>query len=94
MNRKYRVLIIYDVSDNRQRRNYVKILNRFGHRIQYSAFEAALADKAFKRLVNMIGRIYDKEDNIRIYRMCIDTDVSCFGKDDGIIQDDNEDIVI
>lgn len=34
MDNKYRVLIIYDVSDDRQRRNYVKILNRFEHRVQ------------------------------------------------------------
>ena len=94
MDNKYRVLIIYDISDDRQRRNYVKILNRFGRRVQYSAFEAILSEKPYKKLLNMIGRIYDKDDSIRIYRMCMDTDVSCFGKDDGIIMDYNDDIVL
>ena len=94
MDRKYKVLIIYDVSDNKQRRNYVKILNRFGNRVQYSAFEAVLSEKHYKKLINKIGVIHRSDDCIRVYKMYMDTEISCFGDSDSLFIDLNDDIII
>ena len=37
MKEKVRVLVIYDISDDRRRRMYVKLLNGYGYRVQESA---------------------------------------------------------
>ena len=42
MERKYVVVIIYDISEDKQRLKMAKFLNSYGHRVQKSAFEACL----------------------------------------------------
>ena len=37
--RRYIVLVIYDISENRRRARMVKCLERYGVRVQKSAFE-------------------------------------------------------
>jgi len=37
---RYRVLIIYDIVDDKRRSKYVKFISSFGFRVQKSAFEA------------------------------------------------------
>ena len=52
--KKYFVLIIYDISDNKRRNNMVKILSSYGFRVQKSAFEAMLKDNKSLALQNTI----------------------------------------
>ena len=43
--RRYIVLVIYDITDNKRRNRMVKYLERYGMRVQRSAFEAFLTKK-------------------------------------------------
>ena len=40
--RRYIVLVIYDITENKRRNRMVKCLERYGVRVQRSAFEAFL----------------------------------------------------
>lgn len=66
---KYLTLIIYDISDNKQRLRMVKYLEGFGHRIQKSAFEAWLDNKRFKKLCLGMDKIVQSDDRVKIYRL-------------------------
>ena len=45
--KKFIVLVIYDVVDNKTRNHLVKCLERYGVRVQKSAFEALLNRKQY-----------------------------------------------
>ena len=47
---KYRVLIIYDITDDKHRLKLSKYLSSFGSRVQKSAFEAKLNKKQYIKL--------------------------------------------
>ena len=64
-----RALVIYDLGNDRKRRNYVKALNRFGVRVQYSAFEVMLPLNKYDKMLAILGKIMDENDSIRVYRM-------------------------
>lgn len=62
------VLIIYDIVDNKKRNKMVKCLERYGVRVQKSAFEALLGRKKYDRLIDESHRIIDlATDSLRIY---------------------------
>ena len=45
MKEKIRIIVIYDIKDDKRRRTYMKLLNSYGYRVQYSAYEAYLTYK-------------------------------------------------
>ena len=47
MERKFIVLMIYDIVDNKRRNKMVKCLEAYGVRVQKSAFEALLNRRHF-----------------------------------------------
>jgi len=49
--RRYIVLVIYDIVDNKRRSRMVKCVERYGIRVQKSAFEAFLSKKKDERAV-------------------------------------------
>ncbi len=77
------ILIIYDVCDDKRRRKLVKILNSFGYRVQYSAFEAILPEVKYRKLVGILEKVRNEEDSIRIYQM-----KECIGQKKGILEFD------
>ena len=46
--RRYIVLVIYDITENKRRNRMVKCLERYGVRVQRSAFEAFLTKKKYE----------------------------------------------
>ena len=65
-----KALVIYDISNNRTRREVVKTLSGYGNRVQKSAFEmSGLTKKALKHMMKDIERIRcDPDgDSIRLY---------------------------
>lgn len=60
-------LIIYDISDDKRRRKISKILEGFGARVQYSAFEMWLTPSKYNELVSKLEYCTKSMDNIRIY---------------------------
>ena len=79
---KYIVLIIYDITDDKHRRNLVKILSGFGLRVQKSAFEARLNKRQYNKLLSKIEKFYRDSDNIRIYRLQEYEEVRVYGTED------------
>lgn len=68
MERKLIVLVIYDIVDNKKRAKMVKCLEKYGVRVQKSAFEALLNEKKYKKLLFESTSIIDeKTDSLRIY---------------------------
>ena len=62
-------MIIYDITDNKRRLSMVKCLEKYGYRVQKSAFEAFLDQKLFEQLKMQIPKIIAKEDAVKIYRL-------------------------
>lgn len=62
-------VIIYDISEQKQRNRMVKYLEGFGYRVQKSAFEAWLNERQFLKLCAGVDRIVHPEDHVKIYRM-------------------------
>ena len=67
---KVYALVIYDIVDNRRREKFAKTLNKYGIRVQKSAFEVWIHSFLYKKMVREAMKIADKEnDSIRIYKL-------------------------
>ena len=74
------VLVIYDISDDKKRRELVKYLQSYGCRVQKSAFECIMTKKLYKSLVKDMKKYVDpKTDSIRIYKLNRDNEILNFG---------------
>jgi CRISPR-associated protein Cas2 len=66
-----RVIIAYDVADDRRRYRVCKALERYGERIQYSVFEVYITQKALHKLVDDLHGFLDRqEDRLLVMRLC------------------------
>ena len=64
------VLVIYDIVNNKRRTKLAKCLQGYGFRVQKSAFEAMISERLYKKLIDEIPQMIDKEeDSVRIYRI-------------------------
>lgn len=90
--KKLYILIIYDIVDNKRRNKFAKKMNGYGFRVQKSAFEAIISENLYRNLLKEIpGLINKKEDNIRVYKIRGQGEVSLFGES---IQIHDEEVVI
>ena len=65
---RHKVIICYDVTDDRRRARLCAYLTAFGSRVQKSVFEAVLTDSLISRLLEGLERYIDpREDDLRIY---------------------------
>lgn len=79
-NRRYVILIIYDIVDNKRRLNMVQCLEKYGIRVQKSAFEVYISKKKYERLEIEAAGIIDKAtDSLRIYFLYNRTAVRTWG---------------
>ena len=85
---KYRVLIIYDITEDRPRVKLSKLLSSYGIRVQKSAFEASLNKKQYDKLLSELDRYVGREDSIRVYKLYEDSEVITYGKEDEILFDE------
>ncbi len=85
---KYRVLIIYDITEDKPRIKLSKLLSSYGVRVQKSAFEASLNKKQYEKLIFELDRYVGREDSIRVYKLYEDSEVITYGKADEAIFDD------
>ena len=66
-----RIIIAYDISDNKRRERLRKSLRRFGSAVQKSVFECDLTQRQIEKLEKIIrGIISLPEDNVRYYKIC------------------------
>ncbi len=78
--RKFIVLIIYDIVDNKMRNKMVKCLETYGVRVQKSAFEALLNRKQYEKLLRESSCLINQSvDSLRIYILDDIIDVYTWG---------------
>ena len=86
------VLIIYDIVNNKRRNAFAKMLNGYGFRVQKSAFEAMISANLYLKLLVVIPKYIDKaEDSVRVYRITGYGEVSLFGVNSKV---QDEDVII
>lgn len=70
-------VVVYDTSDDKRRKQMVKLLEKIGTRINWSVFECIITQNQCNVLTAEINRIvYPKEDTVVIYPICKD----CYSK--------------
>ena len=90
MERKYVVVIIYDISEYKQRLKMAKFLNSYGHRVQKSVFEACLTEKQYDNFIAKLEKKVNKDDNVRIYKLYSVNEVKAYGEE----REDFEEVVV
>ena len=66
--KQFIVLVIYDIVDNKQRTKLVRCLERYGKRVQKSAFEGFLTQKQYTQMIEKSQKyINPKTDSFRVY---------------------------
>lgn len=86
------VLIIYDIADNKKRLNLAKFLQGYGFRVQKSSFEAKMSKRKYQQMIKKIGGFAEDEDSIRVYKIIGSGQVTVFGNEQRI--EDEEVIII
>ena len=80
--RRFFVLVIYDIIDDKRRRKLVKVVESFGIRVQKSAFECVLDRRRYDKLLKLAPRCIDPtEDSLRIYLLSGKMSVLIWGND-------------
>lgn len=73
-------LVVYDISNNRKRYRISKFLARYGFRIQRSAFEVIGNPEQERDILSfLLSIVTDKDDLVRMYRLCGNDRVASFG---------------
>ncbi len=87
MVKKQFYVVVYDVRDDKRRTKVVKILQKYGKRINLSVFECMLSDSQFKNLKEAVIKVSDKKnDHILVYPICL----TCFAKIESLAGDLSE----
>lgn len=69
-------VIAYDITDDLRRSRIVKVIEKFGERVNYSVFECMLTDSQFKKLHDRLQTMIKPSDSIVFYPLC----VGCYSK--------------
>ena len=77
MVKKQLIVVAYDISSNKRRKNVSDLLEQYGARVNYSVFECLMAAGPLKKLkAGIEGLINNKQDTILYYQLC----ASCIEK--------------
>lgn len=80
MERKFIVLMIYDIVDNKRRNKMVKCLEAYGVRVQKSAFEALLNRRQYEKMLRESSILINEAvDSLRVYVLDDIIDVYTWG---------------
>lgn len=80
MERKFIVLMIYDIVDNKRRNKMVKCLEAYGVRVQKSAFEALVNRRQYEKMLRESSILIDEAvDSLRVYVLDDIIDVYTWG---------------
>lgn len=83
---RYYVLVMFDISEAKKYRMLVRTLKKYGLPIQRSVFEAQLKPGQIKDLLGEVERLmsserfYNPSDNVRVYKVAGNCDVTVFGQ--------------
>ena len=84
------MLIPYDISDDKRRREVDKILSAYGKRVNYSVFEVEVNASKFRKLIKELEAVTVEKDHVRIYTLSKEVVNKSFllHRDEGIFEDD------
>ena len=85
---KVYALVIYDITNDKKRRKFAKLLQGYGYRIQMSGFEINVSRSKFNRLIREIPRFCSEEDSIRVYKINSKSGVMKWEEDRSVEQED------
>ncbi|HHU31856.1 MAG TPA: CRISPR-associated endonuclease Cas2 [Clostridia bacterium] len=77
--RKYLIVVIYDIIDDKRRAAFAKYLQGFGVRVQKSAFECILSGAKYEKLIKGIPKLIAAEDLVRVYKLTGNADIKVWG---------------
>jgi CRISPR-associated endonuclease Cas2 len=63
-------IVAYDIEDDRIRQRLANYLLKHGVRLQKSVFAVQVERHVFKRFLNEIQKITNKEGKVAVFRMC------------------------
>jgi CRISPR-associated protein Cas2 len=92
-----RLIVSYDIVDNKRRTKLAKRLLNFGARVQYSVFECDLDAKQLAKLKEQaLPCLNLEEDSLRIYPLCENCveNIQSFGVKKGFEEEDEDVVVI
>lgn len=89
--KKFLVVVIYDITDDKRRNKMSKTLKAFGFRVQRSSFECVLTGSEYNKLVKKVERIITGDDLLRIYKLAGNTQVKTWGR---IGMTEDEEVII
>ena len=69
-----RVIVSYDISDDKRRRKVATLMEGYGYRVQYSVFECSLTKRQMKKLKQELHPYVKAQemDSIRFYPLPAD----------------------
>ena len=62
-------VICYDITNDKRRRDVVKIMESYGQRAQYSVFECDISDRQQMTLQGKLAKVIDAEEYVFIRSM-------------------------
>jgi CRISPR-associated protein Cas2 len=78
-----KIVIMYDISDNRTRTRLFKLLKRYGEPVQLSIFEAIISEAQFAEMRGEVTRLIGSDaGRVRYYEICqaCNRDIAVFGQ--------------
>jgi CRISPR-associated protein Cas2 len=70
-------VVAYDIAEDKRRLKIVKVLERYGTRVNYSVFECMFTESQYIKVREMLKeKMNEREDAIIYYQIC----VNCFTK--------------
>ncbi|MDR2526909.1 MAG: CRISPR-associated endonuclease Cas2 [Rickettsiales bacterium] len=80
MQRKYLILLIYDISDDKRRYRISKKIEGYGFWVQRSAYECHLTNNLYDKLLTTILPLFDfGRDMLRVYKLTESVEIKTFG---------------
>lgn len=77
------ILISYDISDDKLRRQFAKYIDRFGFRLQYSVYEIEQSGKVLDNIMhdiqNRFERRFTENDSVLIFQLSKTCKILRFG---------------
>ena len=77
--RVHKFIVVYDLSDDKERRHIDNILKNYGFRIQKSVFECTLSHSEQKRMLADIKVIAVKTGFVRVYKVDYSSKIHTIG---------------
>jgi CRISPR-associated protein Cas2 len=89
-----KLIISYDISNDKLRTRFSKFLSKFGGRLQYSVFEIRNSERVLENIVTQITGYFEKHftqgDSIIIFHLSRTCKKTCFG----YAKNDETDLII